>query len=560
MTAVTKEIVQLYRVDGVFSNRWAGHGQCWCEHCRKNFKNFSGFDLPISESPSDPSRRQYIIWHEKRLFECWRLWDRTIKSINPNASFIANSGGGALSELDMKTIGELAHTLFADRQARRGVMLPWSNGKNGKEYRATLGQKPIGAIFSVGVEEPYRWKDSVQSEAEIRTWVADGIAQGLRPWFTKFNAKPYDKRWMPVVEDIYGWHHRNERYLRNTESLARVGMVYSQQTAAYYGGPQARAKVEDHSLGFYQALVESRVPFDMVHDRMLDAARIGRYKVLILPNIAALSELQCEQLKQYVRSGGSIVASHETSLYNEWGDRRRDFGLSSLFGCAFGGTVEERQQNAYLTIERADDGSVHPLLQGLEAAPRIIAAVKRIHTVPHNADVRAPLTLIPSYPDLPMEDVYPRVPRTNVPMAYVREIGRSRVVYYPMDLDRTFWEVLSSDHLVLLRNAVQWAMNGAQPLQVHGKGLLDVALWKQRASMAAHLVNLTNPMSMKGPYREIYPAGPFEVEIEVPSDAKAKAVKLLTAATAVPYRMRNGRIVVEVPKVEVHEVIAIDIV
>jgi hypothetical protein len=65
---------------------------------------------------------------------------------------------------------------------------------------------------------------------------------------------------------------------------------------------------------------------------------------------------------------------------------------------------------------------------------------------------------------------------------------------------------------------------------------------------------------MKGPYREIFPAGPFEVEIEVPSDAKAKAVKLLTAATAVPYRMRNGRIVVEVPKVEVHEVIAIDIV
>ena len=57
-------------------------------------------------------------------------------------------------------------------------MAPWANGKNGKEYRATMGRKPIVGIFSVGVEEPYRWKDSVQSAAEIRLWVADGVANG----------------------------------------------------------------------------------------------------------------------------------------------------------------------------------------------------------------------------------------------------------------------------------------------------------------------------------------------------------------------------------------------
>lgn len=58
-------------------------------------------------------------------------------------------------------------------------------------------------IFSVGLEKPYRWKDSVQSEAEIRIWVADGIANGLRPWFTKFAGSVRDSRWLPVVADIY---------------------------------------------------------------------------------------------------------------------------------------------------------------------------------------------------------------------------------------------------------------------------------------------------------------------------------------------------------------------
>jgi hypothetical protein len=41
--------------------------------------------------------------------------------------------------------------------------------------------------------------------------------------------------------------YRNQRYLRQELSLARVGLVYSQQTAQYYGGERAQQKVEDHT-------------------------------------------------------------------------------------------------------------------------------------------------------------------------------------------------------------------------------------------------------------------------------------------------------------------------
>src|SRR5947209_2817335 len=110
MTKVTEEIVTLYQVDGIFSNRWAGSGMCYCEHCRESFRNFSKMDLPTTRDPQDPARREYIIWHEQRLFELWDLWNSRIKAINPNASYIANAGGGALSELDMAKIGELGPT------------------------------------------------------------------------------------------------------------------------------------------------------------------------------------------------------------------------------------------------------------------------------------------------------------------------------------------------------------------------------------------------------------------------------------------------------------------
>jgi hypothetical protein len=549
MTDVTIEIVRNYKVDVVFSNRWAGSGMCYCESCKYLFHEYCNKELPRTTNPLDPARRQYILWREQRLFDLWRLWDTEIKKVNPNAAFLANAGGGALSDLDMKTIGDLAPTLFADRQARHGLMPPWANGKNGKEYAATMDNKPIGGIVSVGLEEPYRWKDSVQSGDEILLWMADGVAHNLRPWITKFNAKPIDKRWLPVVEGFYNWHYRNEKYLRNEKSLADVAMVYSQQSAAYYG-----RKVEDHALGYYQALVEARVPFDMVHDLLLEEDRISRYRVLILPDIAALSERQCTQLTEYVRNGGSIVATYETSLYDEWGTRRKDFGLAALFGVSYEGKIDTQLHNSYLTVE-----APHPLTRGLEHAGRIVNGVNWVHvraTAPLAAN---PLTLVPSYPDLPMEEVYTRVPHTDTPGVYAREVGKGRVVYFPFDIDRTFWEVLAGDHGTVMKNAVSWAHNAERPLVVAGKGMIDVSLWQQKGSVTAHLVNLTNPMMMKGPVRELIPSPPQTARIRIPKGKRVKAVHFLVSQSVPRYRAINGTVEIDVPPFELHEAIAIDL-
>jgi len=556
MTEVHREIMSRYMVDGIFSNRWSGSGMCYCEHCRQAFRQATGYDLPTSGDPQDPALRAYMRWRQERLFALWHLWDGEIRAINPDARYIPNTGGGALSSLDMKTIGELSDILFADRQARRGLMAPWANGKNGKEYRSTMGRKPVGGIFSVGVEERYRWKDSVQNDAEIRLWVADGIAHGMRPWFTKFSGVIHDDRWLPVVESIYTWHWQNERYLRNVENLARVGLVYSQQTAAHYGFEDARRWVEDPSLGFYQALVEARIPFEMVHDQLLDAEHLHPFRTLILPNIACLSDAQCEQLREFVMRGGGLVATYETSLYDEEGRRRDTFGLAELFGVDYA-SHEGPMQNAYIRLEHG--APPHPLLNGLENAQRIVHGAHRLAVRPRDAFAPAPLTLVPSYPDLPMEEVYPRQPRTDIPEVYLREVGEGRVAYFPWDIDRIFWEVLCIDHGVLLGNAVEWATNEPPVVVVDGSGVLDLAVWRQAGSMTVHLVNLTNPMMMKGPVREFYPVGPLRVRVRLPDAAQARCARLLVAGKSADFAQEPDALTVTVPCVKDHEVVAIDL-
>jgi len=560
MTTVHREIMTKYMPDSIFTNRWSGSGMCYCEHCQKNFRDFSGLDLPRSRDPKDPARLKYMEWHPQRLFELCRVWDSAIKEINPNASYLANAGGGAMSELNMKTFAQLAPMAIADRQSRRGLMAPWAAGMSAKEYRATMGMKPLAGLTCVGIDDNNRWKDSVTNGEEIRMWLVDGIAQNYHPTFTKFNAKPYDMRWFGPVEQVFNWHYANEKYLRNEKSLARVGLVYSQQTGAHYGFPDTRAKVEDAILGMYQALIEARIPFEMVHDQLLDSEHIGQFRTLILPNIACLSDAQCEQISTFVTNGGSIVATLETSLYNETGARRSDFGLASIFGASFAGQVEGPMLNSYLNLQKDPSGKIHPLLAGLGDTTRIINGTHQVHVTAAGDSLPAPLRIEPTYPDLPMEAVYPRANAVHDPGVYLREVGKGRVVYFPANIDRTFWDVLAGDHAILLRNAVLWATNEPGPLEVEGKGVLDVAVWLQKDSVTAHLVNLTNPMMLKGPIREVIPISKQTVRIRLPKDGRrVSKARLLVAGSEVPFREEGGTVVVQVPTIELHEVVALDL-
>lgn len=560
MTAVHREIMQRYKPEGIFLNRWAGSGTCFCAECRKNFKKATTYDLPTAEDPQDAVYRTFIRWRQQRLYGCIDLWNETIRKIRQDSSMIPNNGSGALIEQDAIELSKRAPMLVADRQARHGTVAPWIVGKTAKEYRATLGSKPNVSLFGVGLEEPYRWKDSVQEPAEIRIWALEEIAHGTRPWWSKFVATLYDRRWLPVVEAIYSWAADNERYLQYQKPIARVAIIYSQTTAWFYGGKEAQAKVENYALGWCGALIESRIPFEMVHERMLTRENLSRFRALILPNIACLSDLQARQLRVFVEAGGSIIATHETGLFDEDGSPRKDFALADLFGVRFTGKRVPHMQNSYLKLEFA--GAPHSaVLEGFSGTDRIINGVSRVVVEPVSNDfVGTPITLIPSYPDLPMEKVFPRPGDSHEPQLYLREIAKGgRVAYFPFDIDRTFNEILTHDHLRLMRNTVMWLLNEPSPFECSGPGFIDIAAWHNEDAVVLHLVNLTNPMAMKGPFRDFFAVGPQTVRLRLPELARAKEAKLLVAKKAAPIVRDGDCIRIEVPTVLDHEVIAIDL-
>jgi hypothetical protein len=220
--------------------------------------------------------------------------------------------------------------------------------------------------------------------------------------------------------------------------------------------------------------------------------------------------------------------------------------------------IQGPMHNSYLRLAHAAPGA-DILLKGVQDAPRIVNGVWRLEVDSATPASVSPLTLIPSYPDLPMEKVYPRDKGTGPAEVFMRKHGRGRVVYFPWDIDRTFWEVLCIDHGKIMANAIEWATNEAQPLTVSGPGLLDVTVWRQKESMTVHLVNLTNPMAMKGPFRELIRVGEQKLRVRLPDGVKSGKVRLLAADRA-PKLVRSAHdLLITVPSVLDHEIVAIDL-
>jgi hypothetical protein len=230
-----------------------------------------------------------------------------------------------------------------------------------------------------------------------------------------------------------------------------------------------------------------------------------------------------------------------------------------LFGVSYTKQVDGAMQNSYLRLKSdAVTNKFHPVLKELEDAFRIINTIYMVKVKPE-IPFPDPVTLIPTYPDLPMEHVFPLIPETDIRGLYLNDTGNSRIAYFPGDIDRTYWQIMSTDHLKLLQNTIRWALNEEPVVEVEGPGVMDVTVWKQKDSMTVHLVNLTNPMMMKGPFREFIPID-VQVRIKIPKGTKPKEVRLLINGKAAAIKNKNGYINLEVSQIMDHEIIGIDLV
>jgi len=196
----------------------------------------------------------------------------------------------------------------------------------------------------------------------------------------------------------------------------------------------------------------------------------------------------------------------------------------------------------------------HEILQGFKDTNWLPGAENRIPIAP----VADPIvTVVPGFVAYPPELAYPPQSRTDEPAVVLREKGKSRLAYFPGDIERTMWRSGHTDLSRLLQNTIRWVAGGDLPVSIEGEGVIEIFAWETQAGFTIHLLNYTNPNLHRGWIRNFYAIGEQKVRMRLPEGKCVTRVELLRAGRDVPFRVVGGAIEFAIPRVLDCEVAAL---
>jgi hypothetical protein len=588
--AVLREIIERSHPEGITDNSWSGldrESPCYCAHCRRRFGDRTGEPLPVRKDWDDPLYREWILWNYDRRLEVWDLNNRATRAAGgPHCVWVGMNSSSVSAQAsrfrDCAAIGRRAEILMLDHQARNDASGFQENGDAGKKVHGLLGWEKLApesmAMYQAGRPA---FRRASKPEPEARLWVLEGFAGGVQPWWHHVGANQEDRRQFRTIEPLNRWHRENQDYLVNRRPVASVGVVWSQRHTDFYGRDDAGVLVDLPYRGMINALIRARIPYLPVHVDHLDRDG-GALAVLVLPDLAALSDRQCASVRRFVERGGHLVATGRTSLYDEWGQPRPNYALGDLLSVR---RSVQRQASIAEDLDRAR-GFLHSYLR-LPPGPRkeedgpraggappatgqrhaALAGFDETDILPFGgvlddlAATGAPtvlLTYVPPFPIYPPETAWMRTPRTDIRGLIVRTMpAGNRMAFLAADLDRRFGRDNLPDHGDLLANLVRWAAGGTIPLAVEGRGFIDCNLYRQRGRMILHLVNLTNAGTARAPVHELIPVGPLTVRVKLAADVPGRRAHRLVAREEVRFELADGWASFEIPRLLDHEVVII---
>ncbi len=588
------EIVSRSHPDGFTDNSWAGIRRaniCHCLNCRQAFFEYCGLDLPALHDWSNESYRQWIRWNYRRRTELWDLNNRlTTEAGGENCRWMGMVSGDVLNNnarfIDLREILPRSAIVMLDHQRRNGIDGFEQNTEAGKRLHELGGWDRLipesTPQYQLGAPA---FRLASMPKAEVRLWSSAGFAGGLQPWWHHIGSMHEDRRQYTTAEPIFRWHEANQDILVDRQPEADIGVVWSQENHDYHGQNNAQERTLDPYRGVVRAIDQAGLNYLPLHAEDIGKAA-GRFGVLILPNLAAMSDTQVAAIEAFAAQGGSVIATSETSLYDRHGDRRADFALGDLFGVhcrkrSYGDfgladfNIEVSSRHTYLRLSPElrkgvygpqdvtapdDGGSRHALLEGFEDADILpFGGFLPVAAVDGGVDVLA--TYIPDFPIYPPETAWMRRPRTDLPAIAARETASgARLAWLVADLDRCFARDHQFEHARIIANAVHWALQGRHCVTVTGgHGFITPSLYRQPRRQILRLNNRLLITPVPGRQNELIPIGPVAVRLRATKAGRApNTVSLRVSGRTAEATLDGEMLVFSVDHILDHEVAVVE--
>jgi hypothetical protein len=162
---------------------------------------------------------------------------------------------------------------------------------------------------------------------------------------------------------------QKEKHIEGAQAIPYIGTLFTDATWMFYAQDDFAGRFERSLHGTSEVLLRLQLPFNVVPEWMLNTADLKKHKIIILPNLAAMSQEQAKAIKAYVAEGGLLLATFESSLYDENGNQLGDFQLGEVFGLQYLGISYPDPEFVQVIPQSFVSPTQHIVFKGLPKAP-----------------------------------------------------------------------------------------------------------------------------------------------------------------------------------------------
>jgi len=347
------------------SMRTGGIISCGCEYCREKFHKETGFRLPqsgnnaiwktytgriwdafirfrIKSIADELSYAHKVIGRDKVLFTC--------NSHEYLANFVEGVGlsqDTVINAIDMSYCEVMSRATFYELQKLAVSRKVFS----GRAY--SYNKPALMYFYGLSHEEDFfGWALNktfgLQSMSGSIYDTPENVNHSINVYPGSYNALEINK--------YYIWEKKHQDIFHHPKPVADIGLLYSTKTIQEYL-PKDMDKSYIHGTedkyfingweGWCDLLLQRKTAFEVINDIDLEEDKLSKYRLLILPNAACLTDEQIKNIQKFVRKGGRLIATHHTSLYDTNGKTKKNFGLNELFGVDYQKSVFDVQTDTF---------------------------------------------------------------------------------------------------------------------------------------------------------------------------------------------------------------------
>ncbi len=399
------------------------------------------------------------------------------------------------------------------------------------------------------------WSHYMHTPVETKLCITATAANGANIWYGPHSSiEILDTPGGRAAVEIIRFLNLNKKYYESTESAARVAVMHSFATGRYYrtlkmktdfygqkkdSGLSCTGNFTSSLYGFCSALARSGIPYDVVTDLDYTIKNTGRYDCIFLPTCACLSDNVIKHLEEFVSEGGVIAATLDTSLFDETGKRRNDFGLRKLLGVSFANEIVGFKNWNYISTNGKD-----PVFKGIDI-PLLPAPDYALKVIPDkNAEVVAHF-------HEPMAGRYEPLTPQGIPAIVINKFNKGRAIYF----SGTFGEMMNSysppEYRKMVANIAE--IFAGNPVSLKGGINIEVVLRKQEKRMILHLINYAGLVPR--PFESMVPRHNLEIKTAKGNYERAFA---LAGKKGCSFSLKDGELNIKVDTLKDYEVIVLE--